>query len=344
MGIIRNGTTRRTGALDGDRTSGINVCVEGDQTVTLKIKICQKVSEKWAIHYSERLRESFNLRNTRNILRTPPKNGTAGRFNILPSGAPSAATSDDELDRLSVGDEEEPPKPPNTNFGELDTLTNEEIYKHIQLLQLLLQKRGFLNNPRNLTTEFNFTPADANTANTSSKPASPMEAECSFSSSSTTVEKSVSRKRQASSSGRIIVEAQVHSTAQTQGGSTSLIEGDHPRSVLTPKRVCKSRSSADPLLAPAAPIHGRRPSEDLNKIAIVNSQSEQRSRGPQSRRFPPLPPRTTEAPSCPSVSSLPAPSADQAQLGQAIPPPKDKIPPIVHRPSVPASAEHCGWD
>ncbi|KAK9701319.1 hypothetical protein QE152_g30630 [Popillia japonica] len=215
--------------------------------------------------------------------------------------------------------------PHNTNFGELDALTNEEIYKHIQLLQLVLQKRGFLNNSRNLTTEFNFTPADANTATTSSKPASPMEAECSFPSSSTTVEKSVSRKRQASSPGRIIVEAQVHSAAQTQGGSTSSTGGSHPRSVLTPKRVRRSRLSADPLPAPAAPTHGRRPFEDLNKIATVNSQPEQRSRGPQSRRFPPLPPRTTEAPSGPSVSSPPAPSVDQAQSGQATPPPKDKI-------------------
>ncbi|KAK9720011.1 zinc finger associated protein [Popillia japonica] len=215
------------------------------------------------------------------MLRTPPKFDASNRYSSLTAGSPSATASDDELDKPLPDDEEETPKPPSSNFGELDALTNDEILKHIQLLQLLLQKRGFTTNPCNLSTEFSFTPK----------------------------------------------EAQVHSAGLTQDGTV----GDAPRPALTPKRLRTLRSSDDPSQAPAALDHWRRPTEDIHKIQSADLQSSQRSQGPPSRRFPPLPSCTTGAPAAPRITASSVPTADQAHSGQSLPPPNDKIPPIVLR-------------
>ncbi|KAK9709962.1 hypothetical protein QE152_g26319 [Popillia japonica] len=245
------------------------------------------------------------------MLRTPPKHDATNRYSSLTARSPSATASDDELDKPLPDDEDETPKLPSSNFGELDALTNEEILKHIQLLQLLLQKRGFTSNSRNLSTEFSFTPTEVASANILSKPASPTEADCSFSSSSTATERPTSRKRQAS--------------------HTTLTVGDAPRPAHTPKRLRTLRSSDDPLQAPAALDHWRRPTEDLQKIQSADLQSAQRSQGPPSRRFPLLPTRTTGTPAAPRITASSVPTADQAQSGQSLPPTNDKIPPIVLR-------------
>lgn len=183
------------------------------------------------------------------MLRTPPKSEGPNRINYLPSGSPSAV-SDDEVGQSSGEDEEETPKPPSSNFGELDALTNEEILKHIHLLQLLLQKRGITNNPRNLSAEFGPAPKGNTAGNAPLRSSSPMDADCSFSSSSTNFLKPTSRKRQASSPGRITVEAQVHSEGRTQGGTLPLplvtfsiqfihpsVSGNHGRALLLHRRL-----------------------------------------------------------------------------------------------------------
>lgn len=105
------------------------------------------------------------------MIRTPPRRETLNKYSILTSPeSPSAATSDGEPDGSPARDEEETPRPRGSNFGKLDTLSNEEILKHIQLLQLVLQKRGLSNNPRNLVTEFGFTPKRVRTTRSSIDP------------------------------------------------------------------------------------------------------------------------------------------------------------------------------
>lgn len=76
------------------------------------------------------------------MIRTPPRRETLNKYSILTSPeSPSAANSDGEPDGSPARDEEETPRPRGSNFGKLDTLSNEEILKHIHSSYSLCSKR-----------------------------------------------------------------------------------------------------------------------------------------------------------------------------------------------------------
>ncbi|KAK9703835.1 zinc finger associated protein [Popillia japonica] len=61
------------------------------------------------------------------MIRTPPRRETLNKYSILTSPeSPSAANSDGEPDGSPARDEEETPRPRGSNFGKLDTLSNED--------------------------------------------------------------------------------------------------------------------------------------------------------------------------------------------------------------------------
>ncbi|KAK9736286.1 hypothetical protein QE152_g12606 [Popillia japonica] len=150
------------------------------------------------------------------MIRTPPKKEALNKYNILSSPESPSST----------------PKPQRSNFGELDALSNEDILKHIKLLQFLLKKRSFSNNPRDLSMEFSFAPTDEAPVNSQS-----MEEDRYSFSSATRTERPTGRRRQASSPDRVVVEAQIHSEGQLLRNGTSSVLGDSPKSGYTPKRI-----------------------------------------------------------------------------------------------------------
>lgn len=188
------------------------------------------------------------------MLRTPPKKETLNKYDILSSPEPpSDAASADDSDGSPAGEEEDTPRPTDPTFGELDSLSDEEILKHIKLLQLLLQRRGLFSNPRNLSTKFNLAPTVTNPTNSQTRPVSPMDEGHSCPSPTTRTERPMGRKRQASAPSRIVVEAQIHVGAQSQNSHGSSTTGGSPKS---PKRVRTTKSGSGPPLA-SRPVHMR---------------------------------------------------------------------------------------